>query len=544
MRDVARRALLAVAAAMMLAGLGLSGVAAQAPNTEAEVRITARRLADGRTEFALQERASGESWGERRLPRARFFPASPAVGRWLSSSVLTIEVSALATHSAEGAESVEVRIVARRLADGLTEFALLERAAGDSWGERRLPRSRFFPAGHPVGLWLSSSPLTVGVAGTAPVPVAAEPPPIPEITTIHVPNGDGIVLVFIGDEQLSPRYCQSSTNGNCTKWSRTVAEERAFLTAEMGKIAAFFAERWAVAPPPVLISVSLNAPLSPHQAGNGFISTAYIGDGDRAHTLAHEYYHVLQFALAGAPRHLQPPKWLVEGSAEYGSRLYSGEPIGDLGYQLSSTTEPIVDAFHSEANTATIGWLAEHAGANSHVEYWRELGRLKPQLCVTSAECRAPGAVTWGTAFETVFGLTPEALYARLEAERTEGIRAWKPHTLDDLSEPIVVTRGDVAASRVAEARAEIARLQALVGPSDFTLVLADAASFPEAYTVVTGRTYEGQCYGDHGVWTVARQVTAVFDASCPRPFRDAAHLRFVYFDLLGVPWWEWEAYR
>ena len=90
MRDIARRALLAVAAAMMLAGLGLSGVAAQAPDAEAEVRITARRLADGRTEFALQERAAGDSWGERRLPGSRFFPASPVVGRWLSSSPLTV----------------------------------------------------------------------------------------------------------------------------------------------------------------------------------------------------------------------------------------------------------------------------------------------------------------------------------------------------------------------------------------------------------------------------------------------------------------------
>ena len=207
MRDVARRALLAVAAAMMLAGLGLFGVAAQEPDAEAEVRITARRLADGRTEFALQERAAGGSWwGERRFPRSRFVPASPAVGRWLSSSALTIEVSALATHSAEGAESVEVRIVARRLADGRTEFALQERAAGDSWGERRLPRSRFFPASPPVGLWLSSWPLTVGAAGTA--PVASEPPTIPEITTIQVSPGDDIQIVIVGGTR--PASCNHS----------------------------------------------------------------------------------------------------------------------------------------------------------------------------------------------------------------------------------------------------------------------------------------------------------------------------------------------
>ena len=58
----------------------------------AEVRITAQRLADGRTEFALQEREADGEWGERLLPRARFFPATAAVGRWLSSTPLTVSL--------------------------------------------------------------------------------------------------------------------------------------------------------------------------------------------------------------------------------------------------------------------------------------------------------------------------------------------------------------------------------------------------------------------------------------------------------------------
>ena len=51
-------------------------------------RVVARRLADDRVEFGLQVRAVGGSWGERLLPEHRFFPASAAVGRWLSSSPL------------------------------------------------------------------------------------------------------------------------------------------------------------------------------------------------------------------------------------------------------------------------------------------------------------------------------------------------------------------------------------------------------------------------------------------------------------------------
>ena len=43
---------------------------------EIEVRITAQRLQDGRTEFAIQQR-EGNGWSDRTAPRARFLPAEP-----------------------------------------------------------------------------------------------------------------------------------------------------------------------------------------------------------------------------------------------------------------------------------------------------------------------------------------------------------------------------------------------------------------------------------------------------------------------------------
>ena len=190
MRGAVRRVVPAVAAAIILAGFGSSGVAAQEPDAEAEVRITARRLADGRTEFALQERAAGGSWGERRLPRLRFVPASPAVGRWLSSSVLTIDFPVLAMLSAEEDASVELRIAARRLADGRTEVALQERSPGGSWSVRRLPRSRFIPARPVVGRWLPSSSIT------AP---SALPDDLPGVSDVEVlPRQNGIEIAFVG----------------------------------------------------------------------------------------------------------------------------------------------------------------------------------------------------------------------------------------------------------------------------------------------------------------------------------------------------------
>ena len=143
----------------MIAVLGVTAITASGAGHETEVRITAQRLADGRTEFALQQREADDGWSERLLPRARFFPAAATVGRWLSSTPLTVR----APDAGDDAEGTEVRITAQRLADDRIEFALQERDADGAWGERLLPRARFFPATATVGRWLSSTPLTVSL---------------------------------------------------------------------------------------------------------------------------------------------------------------------------------------------------------------------------------------------------------------------------------------------------------------------------------------------------------------------------------------------
>ena len=133
-----------------------------------ELRIVARKLENGRIEFGLQERQSHDSWGDRLLPRQRFFPTTAEVGRWLSSSTLT--VGGADTVGDERGHETDVRIVARRLEDGRIEFGLQERQSHDSWGDRLLPRQRFFPTSAEVGRWLSSSVVTVplGTVATAP----------------------------------------------------------------------------------------------------------------------------------------------------------------------------------------------------------------------------------------------------------------------------------------------------------------------------------------------------------------------------------------
>ncbi|MCY4103113.1 MAG: hypothetical protein OXG55_07640, partial [bacterium] len=122
--------------------------AAQQPEDSdaAVVRIVARKGADGRVEFALQQRHD-DTWGQRQLPRSRFFPTTAPVDRWLTSSPLNLDAAV-------------VRIVARKGADGRVEFALQQRH-DDTWGQRQLPRSRFFPTTAPVDRWLTSSPLNL-----------------------------------------------------------------------------------------------------------------------------------------------------------------------------------------------------------------------------------------------------------------------------------------------------------------------------------------------------------------------------------------------
>ena len=121
------RARLAVqAVAGLLAVLGVTAITASGAGHETEVRITAQRLADGRTEFALQQREADDGWSERLLPSLRFFPAGADVGRWLSSTPLTVRPPG----AGDDAAGAEVRITAQRLADGRTEFALQQRERG------------------------------------------------------------------------------------------------------------------------------------------------------------------------------------------------------------------------------------------------------------------------------------------------------------------------------------------------------------------------------------------------------------------------------
>ena len=137
--------------------VGTDAVEAEAVSDSADVRIVARRLSDGKIEFGLEQRRGDDTWGARRLPRSRLFPATAAVGNWLVSSPITVSVGASADSLAA---EVDVRIMARRRSDDRVEFGLQDRDNG-SWSERVLPTRRFFPLTATENRWLGSSTITL-----------------------------------------------------------------------------------------------------------------------------------------------------------------------------------------------------------------------------------------------------------------------------------------------------------------------------------------------------------------------------------------------
>lgn len=76
----------------LVVAFGVLGGVWAATSGDAEVRVNARRLADGRVEIALQQR-DHDGWAERQLPAARFLAPDAEVGRWRSSSPISVQTA-------------------------------------------------------------------------------------------------------------------------------------------------------------------------------------------------------------------------------------------------------------------------------------------------------------------------------------------------------------------------------------------------------------------------------------------------------------------
>ena len=214
----------AVGLAAVLSGAIVSSPAAaqEAATEDVEVRIVARKLDSGRVEFGLQQRQSDDTWGERRLPRVRFFPTTATVDRWLASSTLDLPVG-------------EVRIVARKLDDGRVEFGLQQRQSDDTWGDRQLPRVRFFPTTATVNRWLASSPFTLTAVTCVDVPAHdgdrwCTPPPTGDTIQLFSDWGglgtDGLTRCGYDGFDHTPYYDSGRTHDEGSRVCRMLAPRR------------------------------------------------------------------------------------------------------------------------------------------------------------------------------------------------------------------------------------------------------------------------------------------------------------------------------
>ena len=144
---------------------GLSATVGAEATEEATVRISAKRLANGRTEMRLQVWTDG-AWDAKRLPPARrHLTANARVNTWIRSG--TIELTS----------GHVVRISARRLESGQIEFRLLEVVDGED-SKPMLPEERLLPRSAAVGVWHNTSPL-----------VLADPDPPPGYTPVVDASG-------------------------------------------------------------------------------------------------------------------------------------------------------------------------------------------------------------------------------------------------------------------------------------------------------------------------------------------------------------------
>lgn len=115
--------------------------------------------------------------------------------------------------------------------------------------------------------------------------------------------------------------------------------------------------------------------------------------------LAHEYFHVLQYELAGASRS-SVPGWLSEGTAIWADISSSGRDRPEIDDLHTSTGVLDLQAHHQpfvpnhDLGVLAVALLIERAGVQSIVDFWQYLG------------LQATSSPSWQTAFAQAFGIT------------------------------------------------------------------------------------------------------------------------------------------
>ena len=217
-------------------------------------------------------------------------------------------------------------------------------------------------------------------------------------------------------------------------------ERRAAIRDEVASVARFYAERFGVAVGESTLYVSPDReavaavyleltgdeyPLSADEEGGtatstaqdgalGFINGWFVNDHPHqfASVLAHEYYHMIQYAILRASEgSYAAPEWLIEGTASYGELLYleahwdvnAEDELTFVSLNDATPFEEVGDSFRRQyygLAAQAVGWLVGGTGnPRAHLEFWLSLTR-EPD---------------WSAAFVSAFGITVDGF---LESDR------------------------------------------------------------------------------------------------------------------------------
>ena len=297
------------------------------------------------------------------------------------------------------------------------------------------------------------------------------------------------------------------------------AGRQASIRDDMASVVTFFAERYAITPPEFTVAVDLDLDIfAGARAREVLIGPDALNHSLLSVTLAHEYFHILQWHL-GEYFGIDPsPRWMTEGSATYAGGLYRQQRWGTTAEALRlsrlrhslTVTEQLDDLtlsrlFYGGAGPAyslaalAVEWLSGYAAADSAETFaptapgWSD--GLPDRATYIAYYDRLSYANDWGEALEATFGLTPDGFYDSFAAYRDALTTFRFPHLGDDEERPLLVFVGEVAAETGGAVRAAFENVQAFftdrldAGPADYTVFAAAepdsvAAAFARAFAV------------------------------------------------------------
>ncbi len=330
-------------------------------------------------------------------------------------------------------------------------------------------------------------------------------------------RGDGLWV----DVTADARWWQSGAAGVDYVFPDSVpAERQASIRDDMASVVTFFAERYALKPPEFTVTVDPGLdPFAAARAREILISPRALNYSLLGATLAHEYFHVLQWHLGEYSSNVidPSPRWMTEGTATYAGGLYRQQRWGTTAEALRlsrlrhslTVAEQLDDLtlsrlFYGGAGPAyslaslAVEWLSGYAAADSADTFapaapgWP--GSLPDRAAHVAYYDGLSSAAGWEAAFEATFGLPPGDFYDSFEAYRDALTTSHFPHLGDDEERPLLVFVGEVAAETETAVRAAFEAVQTFftnrlgAGPTDYTVfVAAGTASVTEAHARAFG---------------------------------------------------------